>query len=224
MFTTANFPGASEADPQRRAPALRAADRPRQRRQCDLAAERVDRRVRVSRHARSAVQPAGVRRLRAGFLARDAEPDAELRPALGSGAAVPGHHRHLRLGDARRSLRRVRHRVRAGRAAVQPLPAGHPRRRRHRAEVHGVRQQRARLQDRMEQLRAEHRRGLAAARAGRLAPFDHGRPRYGDDPWRLLAELQPRAHGPVHRQLRQQPRRRDQREPERDQRQPGVSG
>ena len=44
--------------------------------------------------------------------------------------AVPGDHRHLRGGDARRPVRRVRHRIGARRPPVQPVPAGHARRRR----------------------------------------------------------------------------------------------
>ena len=52
---------------------------------------------------------------------------------------------------------------------MQPLPARHARRRRHRAAVHGVRQQRARLQDAVDELRAERRRrrgGRACRTAG----------------------------------------------------------
>ena len=40
--------------------------------------------------------------------------------------------------------------------------------------------------------------GVAAERAGRLAPRAARRSRAGDDPRRLLDGLQPRAHGPVH--------------------------
>ena len=57
----------------------------------------------------------------------------------------------------------------------------------------------ARLQHRLEQLRAERRRRVAAERAGRLAARAARRSGAGDAARRLLAELQPRAHGSVHR-------------------------
>ena len=62
--------------------------------------------------------------LRAGLVARDADPDAELRRALGSAVAVHAAQQHLVDGDDGRHLRRLGRRERRRRPAVQPLPAG----------------------------------------------------------------------------------------------------
>ena len=63
---------------------------------------------------------------------------------------------------------------------------------------------RGRLQHRLEQHRAEYRRGVAAERGRRLVAGAPRRPR-GHHPRRLLVGVQPRAHGPVHRSCTNNP-------------------
>ena len=73
------------------------------------------------------------------------------------------------------------------------------------AAVHAVRRQHGRLQDRLEQLRAERERRLAAQRAVGLAALDPRRSRAGDAARRLRRGVHPQRHGRVREHLRRQP-------------------
>ena len=78
--------------------------------------------------------------------------------------------------------------------------------RRQGARVHPVDERHSGLQHRLEQLRAERRRGVAAERAERLPADAARRSGAGDAARRLLGRLRAPGHGRVHRHVRRQPR------------------
>ena len=125
MFNTTNFPGASNAEPDRGAEHLRHPDRPHHQRDRHGASRREHRQVRLPRQPVPGVAHGLVRPLCAGLVARDADPDAELRPPLGRAAAVHAGDQHLVDVDARRPVRHVGHRHGPGGTPVQPVPAWH---------------------------------------------------------------------------------------------------
>ena len=210
MFTTANFPGASTAN-LTNARALYALLTGRVHLdQRHVASGRGDGRVRRT----SATSSSGYAQKQfgvyvAGSVAHDADADAELRPALGS--AVP-------FSRPRRPTRRRRCADLCGISGIGSGPEGRQcnlfkpgtlSARRVHAALHAARRRRAGLQHRVDQRRAERRRRVAAERADGWLAHAARRSGAGDGARRLLGELQPRAHGSLHRHLRQQPGRHD---------------
>ena len=125
----------------------------------------------------------------------------------------------------RGSLRRVRRRVRARGPAVQSVPAGQPVGRRvHAAPTRSTTDNAPGYNTEWGNFapnvgvawRPNVRDGWLRDSARRSGAGDGAR--------RFLGELQPGAHGSVHRRLRQQPGRHDEREPQRRQRQPRLPG
>ncbi len=158
--------------------------------------------------------------LRAGLVAIHTDGDGELRPALGAAAADAAAQRFVLDVHVRRSVRPLGNRLGTRRPGLQPLPARHPHR--HHAAVRAVRQRQPGLRHRLEQLRPERRRGVAAQRAGRLAARAARRPGPGNGPRRVLGRVHARAHGPLHESLQREPRRGDQRQPHGKPGQPGA--
>ena len=132
-------------------------------------------------------------------------------------ATIPGYS----VRNVRRSVRRLGHRHWNRGSRVQPVHAWDA----HGIEnaVHGARARREALQDRLEQPSAERRSGLAADGTVGILAEAVGRSGTSDDPRGLLDCLQPRRDGHVPHEPVTEPGTHDQREPERRQRQPGLS-
>ena len=105
----------------------------------------------------------GLRHVRAGFLADEAEPDPDRRPPLRRPDAVRAVQQRDVVGDDGQHLRTIGPRRRRHLQQVQ-LPRSR-RARRRRPGVHPARARDGGLQDRLEQLRAVGERRLAAERA-----------------------------------------------------------
>ena len=176
--------------------------------------------VRVHRPHERRPEPERVRHLRPGLLARDADPHAERRRAVGGAAPVVALNGNYSTATWRTSAgHRGFGNGPGGRDATCFSPASStragmtPQYAQHKAN-------RAGLQDRLEQLRAERERGVAAERARPASCGAPGRSRTGDDSRRLLDRLQPQRHGRVPEHLRRQSRPIDQRQPHQRPRQP----
>ena len=174
------------------------------------AARRRHRQVRLPRRPGAQVEQDEFGAFIAGLVARHADADAQRRPALGPAAAVHAGRQHL--VDRRRSKtsaasrasgdgpggRGVQH-VQAGAAAGHADPGLRP------ASI------RATPAYKTDWFNFAPNVGVAW-RPNVQGGWLRGAPRRsgaGDDPRRLLAQLQPGAHRPVHGQRRRQPRRHD---------------
>ncbi len=209
MFNTTNFPGASTAnltDARNIYSVLTGRITQHQR---HGAARRSDGQVRVPRRPAAEVPAELLRSVRAGLLADDADLHVELRAALGRAAAVLSADQHVVDDHTRGSVRGVRYRLRPGRAVLQSVQAGPDAGRRQlRPDVSEVRAGRRRLRHGLEQPGAEHRLRLETQRAAGLAEVPPRRSRPGDDPRGVFHDVRVRAHGPLHRPVWQQSRRR----------------
>ena len=122
--------------------------------------------------------------------------------------AVFTGQRHHVVGEPRRCLRHLGSRRRRHLHRLQLLRSRVERRQG--AGVSTVHHGYARLQHRLEQPRAERRRGLAATGRKRLAPRPSRRSRPGHSPRRLLRLLRPSGHGHLHRRIWSEPRKHPQ--------------
>ena len=206
LFTTRrNFPGASAGAAHRRARALRAADRAGRRRHRPGGARRRDQPV---RRVRSATARAARWTTTRAFVQDSwrVTPTLTLNAGLRWDVQMPftpvnDMMSAVTLADVcgMSGIGRRRHLQRAATSTSPARPAARCR------EFIAVDERHQRLQHRLEQHRAERRRGVAAERAERLAAHAARRSRAGDAARRLLGRL--RAPGPrrVHRHVRRQP-------------------
>ena len=164
VFTTANFPGASSAQLDTARAIFATLTGRVSSVGGQLAVNPDTGLVRVPDAAEAKGRAQRVLGIRPGRVAGDADGDAQRRRALAGAAPLVAQERHPVSGDVRRRVRHLGHRrgwpvpfLRAWRVG-RPGPVVH-------ADDEGI----DRLRDRLEQLRAERRRGLAPQRPGRAA-------------------------------------------------------
>ena len=145
----------------------------------------------------------------------DADPDAERRPALGRAAAVHAGRQHVVDGDASRTS--AASPASATASAAAPCNMFQPGRAGGQADPDvssGSSRATRRYKTNWNNFAPNVGVAWRPERAGRLAADAARRSGAGDDPRRLLDELQPGAHRPLHGQRRQQPRRHHRGDPQ----------
>ena len=202
MFSRGELPRRVDGGADRGAEPLRDPHRPRDGGHRHGAAVGL-RRIRLPGQPVRALAAEHVRAVRPGLVALDADAHPQLRPALGPPGAVQAAQQRVVDRVDGRPVRRVRHRHRARAAGSATCSSRATSRAARRSCRRPSRSRRARrVQHRLEQLRAERRRGVAAERAGRLPARAARRSRSGDGARRLRPQLQPRAPRSLHRALR----------------------